>query len=828
VLTIPFSLTRWLGPGLLAWAIGVGLLQLQAVLPSPAVLGLAALLCAGLGLLLMRRVSGSPRVLWGATPLLLAAPLLLGAGWAAWRAEARLAQVLPVEWEGRDVLVVGTVLTLPQRGPRGERFEFRVEEVKTPRARVPPRILLNRYARPLQRADENADDDAVSPFAAVRPGERWQMTVRLRRPHGMSNPGGFDLEGWLLQRDLRATGYVRDRPRAVRVGEAGFELWLQVERLRFAIRERLEAALGEAPYKGVVIGLAIGDQSGIGDAEWRTFAATGTSHLMSISGLHVTMLAGLLGGLAAALWRWVPGLCLRVPARRAGMAVGVLAATAYTLLAGYGIPAQRTLYMLAVGVLALWSGRTVSVRRVLLLALVVVLLADPWAVLAAGFWLSFAAVGVLLYAASAAGDATTGWRRRLLEWGHAQWAVTIGSVPLLLWLFQQVSLVSPLANAVAIPLVSAIVGPLSVAAALLPVEALARLPAWVLGPLMSGLEWMAAQPWSLWQQAQPPWWAVGLGCLGVVLLLLPRGIPGRLAGAALLLPALWPALPPLSAGEASVDVLDVGHGLSALVRTGEHALLFDTGPRYGPESDAGQRVVVPALRALGVASLDALMLSHEDSDHAGGVAAVLREVPVAWWTTSLADVHPLRAGGPPHRPCVAGMRWDWDGVAFEVLHPPAAAYDEHRKSNHMSCVLRVRARSATFLLTGDIEKQEEAWLLAATPGLLPAEVLQVPHHGSRSSSTPGFIDAVAPQHTIIPVGHRNRYRHPHPEVLARYRDAGVRVWRTDTDGALRVRLAEPLQVEGQRARAPRYWQDGGLGGGQDPWRKRRPETPLAE
>jgi competence protein ComEC len=283
-------------------------------------------------------------------------------------------------------------------------------------------------------------------------------------------------------------------------------------------------------------------------------------------------------------------------------------------------------------------------------------------------------------------------------------------------------------------------------------------------------------------------------------------VPGRLAGAALLLPALWPALRVLPPGEASVDVLDVGHGLATLVRTGGHALLFDTGPRYGPESDAGQRVVVPVLRALGVGALDALVLSHEDIDHSGGVESVLSEVPVAWWTTSLADSHPLRADGPPHEPCVAGRAWEWDGVAFEILHPPASAYAERRKSNHMSCVLRVRARDASFLLTGDIEKGEEAWLLGALRAQLPAEVLQVPHQGSRSSSTAGFVEAVAPQHAIIPVGYRNRYKHPHPEVEARYRDAGVRVWRTDNDGAVHVHLGSPLTVAGQRSLAPRYWQ----------------------
>ena len=521
------------------------------------------------------------------------------------------------------------------------------------------------------------------------------------------------------------------------------------------------------------------------------------------------MLASLLGVCAGSLWRRVPALCLRWPARRAAMVFGLGGATAYTLLAGYGIPAQRTLYMLAVAALALWSGRAVSVRRVLLLALVVVLVVDPWAVLAAGFWLSFAAVGVLLYAASTAGGArsgTSGWQRWLREWGLAQWAVTVGSLPLMVWLFQEVSLVSPLANAVAIPLVSGIVGPLAVASAVLPLD----WPAWLaercLTYLLDGLAVIGSQPWSLWQQAQPPLWAVLFGCAGVLVLLLPRGIPGRAAGAVLLVPVGWPPLAAPLPGEAIVDVLDVGHGLAALVRTSRHALLFDTGPRFGPDSDAGQRVVAPALRAMGVGRLDALVLSHEDSDHAGGLASLLREVPVVWWMTTLPDGHPLRRNGPEHHPCLAGGTWTWDGVRFEVLYPGQDAFAGPRKPNQMSCVVRVVASAGAFLLTGDIEKKEEAWLLDNAADRLSAPVLQVPHQGSQSSSTASFVQAVGAQHAIIPVGYRNRYRHPHPSVVERYAQAGIRVWRTDRDGAVRVHLGAPLRVHAQRESAPRYWQ----------------------
>lgn len=518
---------------------------------------------------------------------------------------------------------------------------------------------------------------------------------------------------------------------------------------------------------------------------------------MSISGLHVTMVAALFGWLVNVGWRRLPPLALRLPAQKAGLLAACLAALFYALIAGFAVPAQRTLYMLLVAALAMLSGRIIAPSRTLALALLVVLLLDPWAVLAAGFWLSFAAVGALLYIGSAGVGEGKGWRQRLRSWGVVQWAATLASLPVLLLVFQQFSLVSPLANAVAIPVISFIVTPLALLGALIPWWPILALAHQVMDGLMLFLNWSAL--WPVWQAPAPPLWAALAAGLGVAVCLLPRRLPGRLLGLPLLIPALfWPVEKP-AAGEAWINVLDVGQGLAAIVRTREHTLIYDPGPLYSAESDAGQRVVVPYLRGLGINRVDMLMVTHRDSDHAGGTASVQAALSIGELRTSAPEL-----GG---QPCLAGQRWVWDDVLFEVLHPAAEAAAVNTKSNHFSCVLRVSAGGRRMLLTSDIEAPDEAALLARYPDDLAADVLLVPHHGSKTSSTPAFLSAVGAPTAIIPVGYRSRFGHPKAEVVARYDALATALWRTDRDGAVEVRLAGPgITVAGWRHEHRRYWQ----------------------
>lgn len=772
-----------------AFAAGIGILQLQAVLPVPAVLTgltLAAAAAIPVGLRLRGGTAAARRL--GAL-VLLSGAAALGFAYAGLRAHVRLAEALPPALEGRDLEISGVVAGLPQALERGMRFEFDVEQGVPG---IPPHISLAWY----RGRDAEADE---SPRVPVRAGERWRFTVRLKRPHGNLNPHGFDYEAWLFERGIRAAGYVRPMT-AERLDARVWGFGYAVEMLREAIRERFAEALPGAPYAGILVALAIGDQQSIAPELWQTFARTGITHLMSISGLHVTMLAGLAYALTNALWRRSPRLPLRWPAQHAAAAGGLLAAWAYCLLAGFAVPAQRTLYMLLVVLVARMAARSVAASRILALALLLVLLLDPWAVLAAGFWLSFGAVALLFYIVGG----RLGPAHWLVEWGRAQWAVTLGMLPALLALFQQFSLVSPLANAVAIPLVSFVITPLALLGCLPLLDPLLALGHWMTAQLMADIDWLAAWPLAVWQQAAPPGWAVLLALGGGVWLMLPRGFPARWLGALAFLPLLTAVPERPAAGTATIAVLDVGQGLAVHVQTAQRDLLFDAGPAFSADADSGNRIIAPYLRAQGVRRLDLMVVSHADRDHEGGAASVLAALPVAALATSLPFEHPLSAQPVPHRLCASGDAWEWDGVRFELLHPGPDPLS--RKSNDLSCVLRVVAGARAFLLTSDIEAVSEAALVARYGTALRADAMTAPHHGSRTSSTGEFIAAVAARDVVFPVGYRNRFGHPREDVVARYLASGARLHRTDRDGAVTVQLHPGATAfRHERDYRRRYW-----------------------
>lgn len=721
--------------------------------------------------------------------------------WAAAFAQLRLSDALPSEWEGRDIQLVGVVASMPQLQERGERFEFDVEQIVTKAAVVPRHISLTQYTAEFGSNAANPKSGAV----VLHAGERWQLTVRLKRPHGTANPHGFDFEAWALERNIRATGYMRKNVQTRRITDFVARPAYLVEAVREKIRDRMSAVLADKPYGGILEALAIGDESAIMQADWQVFLRTGTNHLMSISGLHITMLAGLAFALTYGLWRRSHGLTLHLPARKAASLAGVVVALLYALIAGFSVPSQRTFYMLAVFALALWSGRNVAMSRVLACALFIVVVLDPWAVLAPGFWLSFGAVAVIAYAVVG----RLGRPHWLQEAIHTQWAVSLGLVPLLLVMFQQVSIISPVANAFAIPLISLVVVPLTLLGGLLPMDWPLQLAHVVMTACMDCLQWLAALPVSIWQQQAPPDWTLPVAILGVLWLLLPRGFPMRWVGLFAFIPMFLsaPALP--EPGAMKVTVLDVGQGLAVVLRTANHSLVYDAGPRYSSQSDSGSRIVVPYLRGEGVKHLDGLLISHNDSDHSGGMASILTQVPVAWLASSLPETVPELAS-VRHMPCYAGQSWVWDGVRFDMLYPEMSAYDDSdMKDNNRSCVLRVASQFGSLLLAGDIERMAEDHLLQTQLSQLASDVLVVPHHGSKTSSTDAFVGKVKPAAAIFTVGYRNRFGHPKPEVLARYQQAGSEIYRSDQDGALMLDFSEAqgIAITRWRQRERRYWQD---------------------
>lgn len=749
------------------------------------------------------------------------------------RASAFAGQGLPAAMEGQDVRITAVVAAMPQRTEAGVRLRLQVESADwadaapdAGRARaperpgtapqVPPLIDVSWYGGVLRDAQGLVDLQRQPP--ELRAGERWRMTVRLKAPHGLRNPHGFDYELWLWEQGVQATGYVRAGPKDQPPERLGSTWQHPVEQWRQSVRDAIfqrlvsSTAVDEEAsaqrVAGVVAALVTGDQRAIDRADWDIFRATGVAHLMSISGLHITLFAWLAAALVRLLWRRSARLCLAVPAPTAALVCGVVLAGGYALFSGWGVPAQRTVTMLAVVAALQLSGRRWPWPQVWLLACAAVVLTDPWALWQAGFWLSFVAVGVLFATDSvAAGAYPKSARGHFYALLREQWVVTLALTPLSLLLFGQVSLVGFAANLLAIPWVTLVVTPLALAGVVW--APLWSLAAWALQPLAAGLQWLASWPWAVVFLPAAPLWAGVLALLGGGLLAMRLPWQLRLWSVALLVPLLCWQAPRPAPGQFELLAPDIGQGNAVLVRTATRTLLYDAGPRFSRESDAGHRVLVPLLRALGE-RVDVLMLSHRDADHTGGAAAVLAQQPGAALTGSIEAEHALQALRPA-TPCVAGQRWVWDGVAFEVLHPTGAEPDHPARPNTASCVLRVASAEggphaqAVALLVGDIEAAQEQALLARSAPV-KTDVLLVPHHGSKTSSSPAFLDAVQPRTALVQAGYRNRFGHPAPEVLQRYAQRQVPVVESARCGAAIWSSARPDVVECERDKGRRYWQ----------------------
>ena len=846
-------LASFISPSLLGFVLGVAAQLQQAALFELKVYAVLTVLAViGLGLLLLLAKSR-----WLGLGLALFLSAALGFGLTGLRASQFASGALNPVFEGQDIDITGQVMAMPQVGEDGVRFRFAVASarLKGETITLPPQIALGWYSGFGVRATKPVatDGDTEPPEFSLalqrqpqplRAGDNWQMTVRLKAPHGNSNPHGFDYELWLWEQGIQATGYVRtgksDAPPKLLA-----QSWAHpVERARQAVREAIFARVDNRQLAGVLAALVVGDQNAIERADWDVFRATGVAHLMSISGLHITMFAWAASLVIGWLWRrsakFTSAFCLRLPASSAGAWGGLALAALYALFAGWGVPAQRTIWMLATVVILKQSGKQWPWPLVWLLAMAVVVALDPWALMQAGFWLSFVAVGVLFAAGtpitaesskvgapdSGAGHVHIYWsggqnggqkqpktavfasfgaqiESNLLAAARQQWVITLALTPLTLLLFNQVSLVGLLANAVAIPWVTLVVTPLAMAGVLwAPLWDAAALATQGLSVL---LQWLASFTWATLNVAAAPLWCAMAGVAGGGLLAMRLPWHWRLLGIPLLLPVLlWQPLRPDN-GQFEVLGADIGQGNALIVRTASHSLVYDTGPKFSRESDAGNRVLVPLLRAFGE-KIDLLMLSHRDSDHIGGAPAVLAMQPQARLVSSIEDNHELQTVRKSER-CLAGQSWRWDGVDFEVLHPSPADYEGTPKSNAMSCVLRISNGIKTALLAGDLEAAQELRLVGnpEASAKLKADFLLMPHHGSKTSSTGPFLDAVQPQFALAQAGYRNRFNHPVESVLERYRQRNIQVVKSPSCGAATWQTREPEKVLCQRDTARRYW-----------------------
>ncbi|RIY39622.1 DNA internalization-related competence protein ComEC/Rec2 [Neopusillimonas maritima] len=826
----------------LAMLCAAGLVQLLSLLPALTVqgvfLGALSVLTALFRVLVRRKCSWSRPC---ATVLLVLWAFGATFTYVVWRAEARLHDRLALSNENLVSRVELRVAGLPRIKSRSRQFE--AEVLSSRPSGVPSRIMVNwgakGYAGPY--ADEQGE---VAQFPEIIPGQVWKMALILKTPHGARNPHGFDYEAYVFADGIRALGRVRGNPRYLRdEGWAG--LAVSAQRARYYVRKAMLPFVENKPYGAVLLALTIGDQASVGANDWVIFNRSGITHLVSISGSHITMIAAV-GGLAVFwLWRRLRwrgvGLSEYIPARMAAAVVALTIAWLYCLLAGWGVPARRTFLMLSVIGAAQFLRVPLSASRLLSAVAVIVVLLDPWAVLASGFWLSFGAVAILLASAAWWGRFLNNERgsryqtvcRAAISITCLQMAITVGLMPALALIFHEVSVVSPLVNAYAIPIISFIVTPLALLLALFAllqvlVPAFAGLCfgiSWfahtAFNAMMQPTVWLAELPWASFTVAAAPISLTLLALLGIVLAIAPYGFPLRSMGWLLMLPALtWQPTRP-AAGEWALYALDVGQGSALVVQTAEHVLLFDSGLRHSAQSDQGIRTIVPFLRALGERKLDIMIVSHADIDHAGGVRSVLENTKVEQSFSSfpLGRYLSIEAGrlkqpflqeNAPlaQSPCRYGTSWTMDGVTFSFLWPlkhNVSARARSKVRNAASCVLRIQGAYHAALLPGDIGKAQEDALVDR--GMPRVDVMVAPHHGSGKSSTPAFVSASGARHVLTQVGLMNRYGHPAPQTVARWRREGARVWRSDRDGAVTVQSRQSgLVVQSERQLQRRYWQ----------------------
>jgi competence protein ComEC len=712
---------------------------------------------------------------------------LAGGGWALVFASGHLQHRLPAELEGQDMIVEGVIASLPKREGHLSRFHMDVNQLRDREGNPIPmsHLQLGWYGND----------------ATLGVGDTWRLKVRLKRPRGTQNPAGADLERWLFSQGVQAKGYVKKWHGNQLLESQTYHALM--DRVRQKIAIQLDRLVPQDNAASLLKALAIGDKRDIDQAQWRAFNVTGTNHLVAISGLHIGIVAGWLLIFSQWLWRRSESLTLRFPALKAGAVVALSGAFAYAGLAGFSLPTQRALLMLAFTLGSIILGLRIAPIRSLLLAMFLVVVLDPVATLSAGFWLSFGAVAVIILSIGGRIISWTGWRQMI----RVQWFVTLGLIPVLLLYFGQASLISLPVNLAMVPWFTLFLVPMVLFG--LPLLALP----WVAGLWFSLLGWLAALtyellvwfstlPNAMYVQSDVAGWCWMAGIIGFLLLLSPAGIQGRGL-------ALWFVAPLLIAepdrpdpGELWFTLMDVGQGLACVLETQHHLMVYDTGPAYASGFNMADSVLIPYLRARGYPRIDRLVLSNGDSDHAGGHSALDQAMEIG----DILVGEPERIGWG--NACVAGQKWHWDGVAFTILHPDRDV--SFSNANDRSCVVQVSVGDWRILLPGDIEGRGERTLLANYAKDLASEIVVAPHHGSATSSSQAFVDAVNPDWVLVSAGYRNSYDFPKDEVVRRWRQKGGMILNTAETGAIQFRI-----TGGEQALIPhlyrqlnnRYWSE---------------------
>ncbi len=719
--------------------------------------------------------------------------MIVGSLYATYAANSIINSRLSSHLEGKDLIVEGVVATIPER--RGEDWRFYLDVSKVKRLKGDTATNETIALRGKIKLGWYRTNQTISA------GETLRLQVRLKRPHGFMNKGGFDYEKRLFTQRVKAMGYVRESVENKVLYQAP---WYSVNHFRAQLQQKIRSTVSDKASAAIISALAVASRDDISDKQWGLFRQTGTSHLIAISGLHIGMVAGSAYLLVAVIFWLFPVLYQQIPVRIAGAFLAIIFATAYAVLAGFTLPTQRSLIMVCGIVIALVQRQRVPSSKILSIALILVLLIDPFAAMSASFWLSFSAVIlILLYASRQQAKP----RFSLI---YLQFMLSIGMFPLTILFFGSASLISPIANVIAIPWVTIIIVPLILLAMICLVFApwlsdyLLQFVSINISYLMQALEWLDTFSYASlgFQSLSPP--LVLVMMLAVLFLFLPKGFPAKWLGVLLLIPIFshqQQSVP--QQGEFAYTMLDIGQGLASLIRTKHHVLIYDTGPRVSAHFDTGKLVMLPYLQSIGIKQINKMIISHEDMDHRGGTVAILKAVPVDEIISS--DTHFLDKYKISK--CVAGEMWQWDGVSFEFLHPDAD-FDQNESDNNLSCVLKASNPYHSLILTGDIEKRTETYLLAHQQDKLNAEVLLVPHHGSRTSSTQSFLDAVDPTLALNSRGYRNKFRHPAKGVVERYKMTGIPILDNVSEGAITVSFPfsdMPFRVDSYRRENLRFW-----------------------
>lgn len=701
---------------------------------------------------------------------------VIGIMWAVGVSALRLADRLPESSEGQLIKIEGHVIGLPNVDERRVKFDFSVAK---PNQNFPKKLRLSWYF----------------PKQTIKTGQYWTFTVKLKQPHGMFNPSGFDYEKYLFVQNIQATGYVRGKPKP-QLNESQ-SITMSVGVLRQLISDKLNIYLKDSPHKGVVKALTIADKQDLTQQQWAVFRQTGTVHLLAISGLHI----GLISGLMYFLIQWIAlRLSLTSPHQYAACAA-ILIAIFYAALAGFSLPTQRSLLMLTVAMMTVMWQRKITAVNTISLTLFVVLIIDPLAVLSVGFWLSFLAVISIIYVIAGRLGRVGYWQGVM----KVHWVTAIGLAPLLLYSFQQISLISPIANFITVPLVSFLIVPLCFILVILLFMS-PMLVEYCLLVITTLLQWLdqflvvlAGFSYATISSVAPPIYTIPFALLGIFILIAPRGMPVRWIGLIFLLPTAFVHNTKLKQGEVTMTLLDVGQGLSAVVETAQHTLVFDTGVKYSNSYNMGDVVIVPFLESKGIDTIDLLVISHGDNDHKGGMESIIQQKNVIKIMSSMPKLY---KEGLSMR-CLSGQVWEWDQVRFEVLAP---ADDFVGGKNDNSCVIKVISSHGTMLLTGDIESSAEEWLVDHVAEQLDSDVMIAPHHGSKTSSSMSFLQRVSPQTILIPTGYRNKFHFPHTKVIDRYNTIESNWMNTAEEGALIVQMKDnSIQINSSRKEWGKYW-----------------------